>query len=258
MSSFKKFIGEGLKVRVRDKPSITGNIVGYLHSDQIVNIDEENSTTHFFYIKNGWPDYESVPKGYVNKHTTKIKWVDMPPDLVSGDVRDSIIEPVKDPTATEESLPLPSLIAFSPNEYRSFKVIGITDVSVDTKRFKIQLPTPEHEMGLITSSLIRIRFFNQEGVECSRPYTPITLNNHKGSFELIVKKYEGGILSSYLHNLAIGDLIEIKGPFFKLNYVPNKKRVIGFLAGGTGIAPCYQVRGQSYFDCVRFCCAFVL
>ena len=38
-----------------------------------------------------------------------------------------------------------------------------------------------------------------------------------------------------------GDVMEIKGPFPKFNYVPNMRREIGMIAGGTGITPMLQV-----------------
>ena len=36
-------------------------------------------------------------------------------------------------------------------------------------------------------------------------------------------------------------MIEIKGPFPKLKYVPNMKKCIGMMCGGTGITPMLQV-----------------
>ena len=35
--------------------------------------------------------------------------------------------------------------------------------------------------------------------------------------------------------------MEIIGPFPKFEYVPNVKKVIGMICGGTGIAPMIQV-----------------
>jgi cytochrome-b5 reductase len=36
-------------------------------------------------------------------------------------------------------------------------------------------------------------------------------------------------------------MVEVKGPFPKLAYVPNMKKNIGMLCGGTGITPMLQV-----------------
>lgn len=75
----------------------------------------------------------------------------------------------------------------------------------------------------------------------SRPYTPTTLNDVKGKFELVVKAYPEGKVSGYLHQLKEGDTIEVKGPFPKLPYKANMKKRIGMIAGGTGITPMLQV-----------------
>eukprot|EP01034_Spumella_vulgaris_P037712 gene37712-46529_t len=56
-----------------------------------------------------------------------------------------------------------------------------------------------------------------------KAYTPVSLNDQKGSFELLV-----------------GDHIEVRGPELKLAYIPNMKRRVGMIAGGTGIAPMIQ------------------
>jgi cytochrome-b5 reductase len=129
------------------------------------------------------------------------------------------------------------LKAFSPDEFRKFPVTRITTLSHNTKAIECALPSPAHETGMPVSSCIMIR--NDAGV--AKPYTPTTLTDDKGSFELVVKVYPGGKVSGFLHGLQIGDAVEVKGPFKKLDYKANMKKQIGMLAGGTGITPCLQV-----------------
>lgn len=74
-----------------------------------------------------------------------------------------------------------------------------------------------------------------------RPYTPISLNSDRGFFDLAVKSYTDGAVSSYLHSLNIGDYVEVRGPFKKLKYSPNMKERIGMIAGGSGITPMLQI-----------------
>lgn len=74
-----------------------------------------------------------------------------------------------------------------------------------------------------------------------RPYTPISLNSDRGFFDLAVKSYIDGAVSTYLHSLNVGDYVEIRGPFEKLRYLPNMKERIGMIAGGTGITPMLQI-----------------
>jgi hypothetical protein len=43
-----------------------------------------------------------------------------------------------------------------------------------------------------------------DGSDAVRPYTPISDNDLVGRFELLVKRYEGGAVSQYLHGLRLG------------------------------------------------------
>jgi cytochrome-b5 reductase len=67
------------------------------------------------------------------------------------------------------------------------------------------------------------------------------LNSNKGFFDLAIKEYSNGTVSSYFHSLNIGDFVEVRGPFEKLRYYPNMKDRIGMIAGGTGITPMLQI-----------------
>ena len=100
-----------------------------------------------------------------------------------------------------------------------------------------------------------------DGKQVIRPYTPITGKNTTGHFDLLVKRfvvyllswsrvshsirlrcsYESGNMSKYLTDMKPGDTIEMKGPIKKYDYHANKKSEIGMIAGGTGIAPMWQV-----------------
>ena len=53
----------------------------------------------------------------------------------------------------------------------------------------------------------------------------------KGHFDLVIKRYENGAVSSYMHGLKPGDKIKVKGPFPKLKIEPNMKKAIGMIAG---------------------------
>lgn len=63
----------------------------------------------------------------------------------------------------------------------------------------------------------------------------------QGAFELLIKAYPKGRVSSYLHARREGDRVLIKGPFPKLAYTPNMTQRMLMIAGGTGIAPMVQV-----------------
>ncbi|KAJ1677787.1 NADH-cytochrome b5 reductase [Spiromyces aspiralis] len=80
-----------------------------------------------------------------------------------------------------------------------------------------------------------------DGKEVSRSYTPISLDDDKGYFELLIKSYPNGVLSKHFDSLKIGDSIKVRGPKGNFKYVPNTIRHIGMIAGGSGLTPMYQI-----------------
>lgn len=61
----------------------------------------------------------------------------------------------------------------------------------------------------------------------------------------------GGKLTTWIESQNVGDLITIEGPLGKFDYQPHGKVItndftsiakrIFFIAGGSGITPCYQI-----------------
>uniref|UniRef100_A0AAV1UN36 NADH-cytochrome b5 reductase n=1 Tax=Peronospora matthiolae TaxID=2874970 RepID=A0AAV1UN36_9STRA len=131
-------------------------------------------------------------------------------------------------------------VALSPKEFRSFTVRKVETVNHNTKRVTFELPTPEHEMGLTTPSCLMARA-RVDGKTVVRPYTPTNVNEEKGFLELVVKGYPQGKMSKHIVELKEGDSLDMKGPFMKFTYSPNKYKSIGMIAGGTGITPMLQL-----------------
>ncbi|CAH2107571.1 unnamed protein product [Euphydryas editha] len=75
---------------------------------------------------------------------------------------------------------------------------------------------------------------------CSRAYTPIKLKIHSNedfNFMIVIKKYNDGLVSNYLYNLEIGEVILWRGPYGHYKIESNKYKRIIMIAQGTGIAP---------------------
>jgi cytochrome-b5 reductase len=85
---------------------------------------------------------------------------------------------------------------------------------------------------------------NEDEVEVViRPYTPISTNDLKGCFDLLVKNYgPGAKMSRHLHEtIKVGDTIDFKHiPANVKIQAPFRQRKIAMLVGGTGIAPMIQ------------------
>lgn len=132
--------------------------------------------------------------------------------------------------------------AFSGDEFRSFPIVEVRETGTNTHVIKCKLPSDQHVMGMSVSSLVMVNGTKgDDGKVPARPYTPITTDDQKGYFELLVKGYPTGTVSKYLCTLKAGDVVQVKGPFPKLPYTANMKKNIGMVAGGSGVTPMLQV-----------------
>ncbi|KAF5094747.1 hypothetical protein D0Z00_003412 [Geotrichum galactomycetum] len=127
-----------------------------------------------------------------------------------------------------------------PDEYREFPLIDKVPVSHNANIYRFALPRETDVLGLPTGQHITITA-TIDDKEVSRSYTPISNNQDEGHFELLVKHYPEGKISSYLNQLILQQTIKVKGPKGKMIYKPNMVKHIGMIAGGTGIAPMLQV-----------------
>jgi len=145
------------------------------------------------------------------------------------------------------------------------KLIERHVISHDTRRFRFSLPSPQHILGLPVGQHVYLsaRVNNQLVI---RPYTPVTSDDDKGYFDLVVKIYfknvhpkfpDGGKLTQYLEHLPIGQTIDVRGPSGLLVHEgsgtlaikPEKKlpaamvpfKKLNMIAGGTGITPMLQL-----------------
>lgn len=130
--------------------------------------------------------------------------------------------------------------ALSPSEFRAFPVSKVETLSPNTKRITFALPGEDYAMGVATASLL-VAKATINGKTVIRPYTPTNLNDETGFLELVVKGYPTGLLSKHIVELKEGDVLEMKGPYVKFKYEPNKYKKMGLLAGGSGITPMLQL-----------------
>ncbi|PNW79324.1 hypothetical protein CHLRE_09g410950v5 [Chlamydomonas reinhardtii] len=134
------------------------------------------------------------------------------------------------------------------------------ELNRNTRIFRFGLPSPEHRIGLPVGKHVFV-YAQVGGENVMRAYTPISGDEEKGRLDMLIKVYfkgehasypEGGKMSQHFDSLAIGDCLEFKGPLghFVYNgrgsYTLNGKVTkhashMSFVAGGTGITPCYAV-----------------
>ena len=144
------------------------------------------------------------------------------------------------------------------------KLIEKQDVSSNTRRFRFELPSKEHILGLPVGQHVMI---SCDGGKTSRPYTPITNDQAKGFVDLMVKIYDKGLVTQQLDKLIVGeDLCQFEGPNGFIRYtargefsvaknavsaeVSKKSNIksISMICGGTGITPMLQIARQIFSD----------
>ncbi|KAI9097285.1 hypothetical protein DFS34DRAFT_621124 [Phlyctochytrium arcticum] len=143
------------------------------------------------------------------------------------------------------STPVPALDG---QNFKAFKLEKIFDVNHNTKKYRFALPDHATELGLPTTSCVVTKFVDGTKPDGKpnvviRPYTPIEdpADGYTGHFDMVIKKYPNGPMSTHIHSMKVGDTLDIKGPIKKFEYKANEFSNIGLLAGGTGITPMIQL-----------------
>lgn len=75
---------------------------------------------------------------------------------------------------------------------------------------------------------------------CTRAYTPVIIENEPRNnydFSIIIKKYDGGVVSPHLYTLCEGCVTLWRGPYGHYDIESNKFDRLIMIAQGTGVAP---------------------
>ncbi|KAF9015340.1 hypothetical protein BDQ17DRAFT_1229400 [Cyathus striatus] len=128
----------------------------------------------------------------------------------------------------------------NPNEWKEYPLKEKTQISPNTAIYRFKLPHPQDVLGLPTGQHISVSA-EINGKIITRSYTPVSSDDHKGYFELLIKTYDKGNISRYVAQLKIGDNIRVKGPKGNFAYTPDLTTHISMIAGGTGITPMVQI-----------------
>lgn len=127
------------------------------------------------------------------------------------------------------------------DEFQEFPLIQKVVLSKDSAIFRFGLPNPTDVLGLPIGQHIQISA-DIDGKNVMHSYTPTSLDqDSKGFFDLLIKVYPNGKLSTYIDKLELGEKIKVKGPKGFYKYEPNMLKHICMVAGGTGITPMYQI-----------------
>lgn len=127
-----------------------------------------------------------------------------------------------------------------PNVWKEFPLEKKIKVSPNTAIYRFKLPHVQDVLGLPVGQHISLSA-EINGKLITRSYTPISNDDDRGRFDLIIKTYEKGNISRHVSLLKVGDNIRVKGPKGNFKYTPNIVGHLSMIAGGTGISPMIQV-----------------
>ena len=127
-----------------------------------------------------------------------------------------------------------------PANWKDFALQSKTQLSPNTALYRFALPHSRDVLGLPIGQHIAVSA-EINGKTIIRNYTPVSLDDDRGFFALLIKTYEKGNISRYVTTLKPGDKMKVKGPKGNFKYAPNLVAHLGMIAGGTGIAPMIQV-----------------
>ncbi|KAJ7071310.1 ferredoxin reductase-like C-terminal NADP-linked domain-containing protein [Mycena amicta] len=130
------------------------------------------------------------------------------------------------------AVPLGSRKVLDPKIWQEFPLEKKTQISPNTAIYRFSLPRPTDVLGLPVGKHISVSAI-LDGKQVSRSYTPISSDEQKGSFDLVIKSYEKGNISRHFTTLKLGDTLSVKGPRGAFDYKPGLTAAIGMIAGGS-------------------------
>lgn len=129
-----------------------------------------------------------------------------------------------------------------PDQFQDFKLTQKTSTSHNVAIYRFALPKPSDILGLPIGQHMSLAA-TPKGAEKEvvRSYTPISSDEDKGYFDLMIKSYPQGNISAHMATLKVGDTMKVRGPKGAMVYQENLCKRIGMIAGGTGITPMLQI-----------------
>lgn len=137
----------------------------------------------------------------------------------------------------------------NPISFTKYTLVSREPVSSTGSIFTLKPPKPDGNAEVYEEAWragVWSVMFKQPQLQIGRDYTPLpslsgTGDGEEGRAELrfFIRKDALGEVSRYLHGLAMGSVVEMRGPKIERR-IPGQTREVLFIAGGTGIAPALQ------------------
>lgn len=150
-----------------------------------------------------------------------LKKVDDRTDVSAGLRREERVTH-QSPSASDEKV-------LSAASFKKFRVLEVMNTSHNTKLIRFEIPFGK-SLGLPIGRHVSVRA-EVDGKPVMRAYTPTSRTDQKGYFDLLVKTYEFGKMSSHLHSLKVGSSLDVRGPVGRFKYTKNSYKNMGLIAG---------------------------
>jgi cytochrome-b5 reductase len=140
-----------------------------------------------------------------------------------------------------------------PQNFIDLKLKKVVPYNHNSASFVFELPDNQASLLPVASCLL-VRASDPDALKdpkgnpVVRPYTPISPPHAPGELTLLVKRYEQGTMSRYIHSLKEGSTLSVKGPILKFPYKANEFEQVALIGGGSGITPFYQLLDHALSD----------
>lgn len=130
--------------------------------------------------------------------------------------------------------------SLEPVRWNDLELIDKTIVSKNSAIYRFKLKHDDEVLEIPTGHHVAC-CFEIDGKDEVRYYSPISNKFDTGFFDILVKLYPNGKVSSRFAMLREGQTVKFRGPVGRLQYSTNMASEIGLIAGGSGITPILQV-----------------
>jgi propane monooxygenase reductase component len=114
------------------------------------------------------------------------------------------------------------------------EVVANDPVTHDLRHLVLKLVEPE-EIKFFPGQYLDI---GVPGTEESRSFSMANVPGREGRFEFVIKCYPDGLFSDFLaRKVAVGDRLDVEGPFGTFTLRESRTAPIVFVGGGAGMAP---------------------
>lgn len=143
----------------------------------------------------------------------------------------------------QDAIPKQEKSPLDPDNFVDFKLKKVIPYNHNSSTFVFELPDNQSSMLPVASCVIvkAEGLKDDNGKPVIRPYTPVSPSDKPGELSILIKKYDTGKASKYIHEMKEGDALGIKGPIMKFPWKIDQFDEVAMIAGGSGVTPMHQI-----------------